>query len=168
MAQKDQTAADAAKDPSAKTRAVHVDVYAFEEDGDVLFAQAWKRDGDTKRKMGHITIDEGEGDVPIRFKLYDRTKLDLAFLAVDSSNQGGPFWCNTEDCPTAWGNCDGQITSIENLPNGGLQVVDANTGDPCTLHYALRFSAGTVAPTIYEFDPDIRNGGGSTGGGGSS
>ncbi len=152
-------------DAPVKAREVHVDVYAFEADGDVLFAQAWKREGEPKRKKGHITIDEGDGDIPIRFHLHDKTGLNLAFLPVDPAKQEGPFWCDVGDCPTAWGNGSGQISSIENLPSGMLRVVDANTGEPCTLHYALRFKAGTVAGSIYEFDPDIRNGGGSVGGG---
>lgn len=155
----------AGKEQAAKARDVHVDVYAYREGEDILFAQAWKLDGDKERKKGHIKIGEGQGDVPISFQLHNRTGLDLAFLPVDDGKQEGPFWCAMHDCPTAWGNGDGQIKSIEILPNDVLRVVDANSGEPCTLHYALRFREPKLASPTYEFDPDIRNGGGGFGSG---
>jgi hypothetical protein len=161
-----ETNPDATGDPAVKAREVLVDVYAYKEGDDVLFAQAWKLEGEQGRKNGHIKIKEGEGDVPIRFRLHDRTNLDLAFLPVGSSNQDSPFWCSAVDCPTEWGDGNGQIKSVENLPNDTLKVVDANSGDPCTLHYALRFTGKNVGSgPPYAFDPDIRNGGGGVGGG---
>lgn len=146
-------------------RPIQVDVYAYLEGDDILFAQAWRLDGDPARRKGRIEVAEGEGDVPIKFHLHDRTGLGLAFLPADPSNQQGPFWCSTGDCPTAWGDGDGQISGIDSSKNL-LKIVDANSGEPRTLHYALRFSGDPIGSgPPYEFDPDIRNGGGGVGGG---
>lgn len=148
-----------------KVRPVQVDVYAYREGDDILFAQAWRLDGDPGRRTGNIHIAKGEGDVPIKFHLHDRTGLNLAFLPADESQTEGPFWCSTEDCPTSWGDGDGQISGVESS-NKLLKIVDANKGEPCTLHYALRFSGdATASGPPYAFDPDIRNGGGGISGG---
>lgn len=149
----------------AKVRTVQVDVFAYREGDDILFAQAWRMDGDPARQKGHIEIPKGQGDVPFKFHLHDRSGLNLAFLPNDEGKQEGPFWCSTMDCPTSWGDGNGQIMDISSS-NNLLKIVDANSGDPCTLHYALRFTGdelGSGPP--YSFDPDIRNGGGGVGGG---
>ena len=157
MAKKTQ----AKKVRAVKSRAVHVDVYAYLEDDDILFAQAWKLDGERERKKGQIKIGKGQGDVPINFLLHDRTGKNLAFLDVDPGEEEGPFWCSRTSCPSRWGSGGGQITSIEKLSNTELKVIDANKGDARTLHYALRFTGTQVGSgPPYEFDPDIRNGGG--------
>ena len=149
----------------AKVRPVQVDVYAYLEGDDILFAQAWRLDGDPGRRKGHIEIGKGQGDVPIKFHLHDRTGLKLAFLPTDVDKQEGPFWCSALDCPTSWGDGSGQISGVESS-NNLLKVVDANKGEPCTLHYALRFTGAPIGSgPPYAFDPDIRNGGGGVGGG---
>ena len=148
-----------------KVRPVQVDVYAYLEGEDILFAQAWRTDGDPGRRQGHIEIGKGQADVPIKFHLHDRTGLNLAFLPADEGKQEGPFWCNTLDCPTSWGDGNGQIGDVDSSKNL-LKVVDANSGEPCTLHYALRFTGDPVGSgPPYAFDPDIRNGGSGVGGG---
>jgi len=146
-------------------RPIQVDVYAYREGDDILFAQAWRAEGDSGSRKGHIVIAKGEADVPIKFHLHDRTSLNLAFLPADEGKQEGPFWCNTLDCPTSWGDGDGQISGVDSSKKL-LKVVDANTGEPRTLHYALRFTGDAIGSgPPYEFDPEIRNGGAGVGGG---
>jgi hypothetical protein len=143
-------------DAEVTVRPLIVDVYAFRDGDDVLFTHAWKRDGDPKRNKGHIHVPKGESDVPIHFKLHDRTepKVHLAFI----SNAADAMWVDLNDCPTCAGN-GGQITFDSSAPSL-LKVTDANSGPECVLHYALRFDGdplGDCPP--YEYDPEIRNGG---------
>ena len=135
---------------------LQVDIYAFRVGDDVLFTHAWKKQGDPKSKQGKIEVPRGEPKVPIHFQLHDLTepKVNLCFYddACDS------IWVDTADCPTEAGT-GGQI---EYGPSGGnsLKVTDLNTVK-CTLHYALRFKGATTeSGPPYEYDPEIRNGGG--------
>lgn len=136
------------------------DVYAYTEDGDILFTHAWRRLGDPKRKTGKIIIGAGESAVPIQYHLHDKTtpKEHLAFLNPGSA----AMWVDLNDCPTQAG--DGGQISFEPGSNGNiLRISDANTGSPCTLHYMLRFASGQDgAGPVYEYDPEIRNGGGGS------
>ena len=135
---------------------VQVDVYAFEADGEVFFAHSWRREGAPKGAKGNIKIEEGESQVPIKFHLHDKTHLHLRFM----DTQDEPIWVDRNDCPTCWGDGDGQISEVRSSPNL-LTVTDANSGDPCVLHYALRFTGrATDSGPPYEYDPEIRNGGG--------
>jgi len=156
------------KAPVKKPLEVNVDVYAYREGDDVLFAHAWNLEGGQVRNKGRIKIGAGQGDVPINFVLHDNTKLGLAYLDVDDDGVEGPFWCSQYACPIKWGNGGGQIISIEKLSDTKLKVVDANKGGPRTLHYVLRFNGKAVGSgPPYEYDPDIRNGGGGVSSGGS-
>jgi len=141
----------------AALRPVQVDVYAFEADGEVFFAHSWRRVGAPKGNKGRIEVAKGEADVPIRFHLHDKTTLHLRFLEGEDE----PIWIDLNDCPTCWGDGDGQIRDVSSTPRL-LTVVDTNSGDECILHFALRFTGETsdVGPP-YEYDPEIRNGGGN-------
>ena len=141
----------------AIVKPVQVDIYAFEADGEVFFAHSWRGEGEPKGKKGHVSIPKGDERVPIKFHLHDRTRLNLRFMDV----KDGPIWVDLNDCPTQWGDGGGQISAVSSAPKM-LTVVDDNSGDPCTLHYALRFSGDSsdVGPP-YEYDPEIRNGGGN-------
>lgn len=139
-----------------RARPVIVDVYAYREGDDVLFSQAWKRDGDAKRVKGRIDVPAGQPETPIHFHLHDRTGLRLSFM----SPAADAMWVALDECPKCKGD-GGQITHDSVSPNQ-LKITDLNTGQPCTLHYALRFDgdAATDGPP-YEYDPEIRNGGSS-------
>ncbi|HEU0310455.1 MAG TPA: hypothetical protein VFR36_04470 [Sphingomicrobium sp.] len=152
MTQETQTSTEA---PTV-VRIVQVDVYAYREGDDILFSHAWRRQGDPNRRKGKIVIPHGEGDVPIHFHLHDRSQLNLSFLA----NPADAMWVDLNDCPTGAGNGN-QINFVHSSPNL-LRVEDDNSDPPCTLHFALRF-AGDPTPSggpPYEYDPEIRNGGG--------
>jgi hypothetical protein len=135
---------------------IQVDVYAFEADGEVFFAHSWRRVGAPKGKKGRIEIDKGESQVPIMFHLHDKSGRHLAFLDVKDE----PIWIDLNDCPTGWNKGGGQISNVKSSTKL-LSVVDANIGNGCILHYALRFTgdASSEGPP-YEYDPEIRNGGG--------
>lgn len=135
-------------------RTVQVDVYAYREGDDVLFAHAWRQQGDPKREKGQIKIPRGEKDVPIHFHLHDRSRLNLAFESTASD----AMWVSKTECPTAPGS-GGQINYDQSSPNQ-LKVSDSNS-EACTLHFALRFTGDELdGKTSYEYDPEIRNGGG--------
>jgi len=136
-------------------RTLQVDVYAYREGDDVLFTHAWRRHGDAKRLKGQLKIPHGQGDVPVHFHLHDRTGLQLAFERAPSD----AMWVSQTECPVRAGN-GGQITFLNSSPNQ-LIVEDDNSGDECVLHFALRFTGDELAGnTTYEYDPEIRNGGG--------
>ena len=148
-----KTQADAIGEVMVKP--LHVDVFAYREGDDILFAHAWRREGDPKKNKGKIKIPRGEGGVPIHFHLTDRTQLHLSFLP----SAHDAMWVDTADCPTKAGN-GGQITFLSSAPNL-LKVSDANRGNACTLHFALRFTGDSVGEgPPYEYDPEIRNSGG--------
>ena len=135
-------------------RTLQVDVYAYREGDDVLFTHAWRRQGDSGRQKGQIKIPFGEYDVPIHFHLHDRSRLNLAF----ESNPSDAMWVSDTECPTAAGN-GGQIGFDHSSPNL-LRVSDANSAAG-VLHFALRFTGNELnGSTSYEYDPEIRNGGG--------
>jgi hypothetical protein len=139
-----------------RARPLIVDVYAYLEGEDVLFSQAWKREGDAKRSKGRIDIPHGQQDTPIHFHLHDRTGLRLSFM----SPAADAMWVALDDCPTCKGDA-GQIVH-DSVSQNQLKVTDLNAGKACTLHYALRFDGNaTVEGPPYEYDPEIRNGGSS-------
>ena len=153
---------------NVKARPVQVDVYADMEGESIRFDQTWRVEGNPDTHKGHIDIAKGEADVPIKFHLHDSTGLNLSFLPSGGSKEDSPFWCSATACPTSWGDGDGQIKDVQSS-NNLLKVVDANSGEPCTLHYALRFTGNaTASGPPYAYDPDIRNGGGGVGGGGGA
>lgn len=133
---------------------LQVDVYAYREGDDILFSHAWRRLGDARRQKGQIRIPHGEGDVPIHFHLHDRSGLRLKF----ETNASDAMWVSRTECPTEPGD-GGQISYRNSSPNQ-LQVSDSNS-EECTLHFALRFTGDELnGATSYEYDPEIRNGGG--------
>lgn len=146
------TQRDAATEEMVRT--LQVDVYSYREGDDVLFSHAWRRQGDSRRQKGQINIPFGERDVPIHFHLHDRSGLKLKFESTASD----AMWVSDTECPTAAGN-GGQINFDQSNPNL-LKVSDTNS-EACLLHFALRFTGDELnGSTSYEYDPEIRNGGG--------
>jgi hypothetical protein len=125
----------------------------------VEFDHEWDAPGKPKKK-GKIEVDYGAYMVPITFHLRDETGLGLEFY---STAQDAMYVGIGPDCPTGQGNA-GQIQFNSAPKKDKLEVVDANTGDACDLKYTLRFSGNPNAAgkesAPYEYDPELRNGGG--------
>jgi len=136
-------------------RPMIVDVYAYHENGDVLFTHAWKHDGEPRRKKGPIKVPKDAPATPIHFKLHDKTNgLNLTF----KSPKEEAMWVDLNDCPTGKGN-GGQI-DYDSVTNSVLKVTDANAGGACVLHFALWFDGDPSDDgPPYQYDPEIRNGG---------
>jgi hypothetical protein len=99
----------------------------------------------------------------MHFHLHDSTGLHLKFASPTTE----AMWVSlTDTCPDKAGN-GGQISYNHPWNANILMVDDANSGPPCTLYYTLRFDGdastdpdGKQHPP-YEYDPEIRNGGGT-------
>lgn len=142
-------------------KTVVVDVFADRDGENVVFDHEWRREGDPVPKKGRIDIGFGDPPTELRFQLHDRTArpgqpgLRLSF--VEPAEQA--MWVSLGNCPQQSGN-GGQI-SFDSVNPQQLRVTDANAGDECILHYALRFNGDPAANgPPYVYDPDIRNGGG--------
>ncbi|HXH53148.1 MAG TPA: hypothetical protein VNH53_06945 [Sphingomicrobium sp.] len=140
---------------------VRVDVYAARAGDVVAFNHRW-RDRADQRKKGPIEIPNGASCVRIQFHLNDRTGLNLRFCGAGHGNPGDAFWVDSTGCPTQPSTDPQTPVSDFHVTPSQLTVVDRNSGEPCTLHFVLRFT-GDPTPEdgpIYEYDPEIRNGGG--------
>lgn len=154
------------KVPATKTKPIVVDVYAESIDGVVKFRHEWRFDGDPATKKGTIEVPAGTAGTPptrMQFHLHDQTKLHLQFIKPPSD----AMWVSqTNTCPDEAGD-GGQISYNYPWAPKLLQVDDANSGPPCTLHYTLRFDGdahtdpGGEQHPPYEYDPEIKNGGGT-------
>ena len=152
--------------PAATHKPIIANVYARLVDGVVQFDHKWKFEGDTTTKKGTIEVPPGTVGTPpatIRFHLKDSTGLNLKFWNPTSD----AMWVSTEEkCPSKRGD-GGQISYDHPWGPYKLQVVDANSGPECILYYTLRFDGdrhtepnGKQRPP-YEYDPTIKNGGGT-------
>jgi hypothetical protein len=132
--------------------------------GTVVYSHDWDFGGPVKG--GKIEVPKDTPPTNIKFHLTDRTGLNLKFYPSPSA----AFYVDFEPtCPKNAGNAKGEF-DLNDPPssssNNLLTVLDMNK-TACDLKYALRFdgdpytdSNGTHPP--YEYDPDLRNGGGGT------
>lgn len=149
------------KKDMTNVKRVQVDVRAsFDDDGGVHFDSLWRHDNDPNGvwRSGPIDLPHGPDHYRMEFDLDDKSGRSLKFYP----NPADAMYVNVGSCPTGAGNGAGQI-AFETVTNGNkkLTIKDFNQGLPCVLSYMLRFNgaaSGTGPP--YEYDPDIRNGGG--------
>jgi hypothetical protein len=157
---------------SARTRNVHVDVFANTKDGFVEFSHEWKFDDEPAPRDpgGMIDLPAGKTAYQLHFHLKDHTdpKKDLRF--IDPCSEA--MWVAVgDDCPTCAGNGAGQIQFNHSPKRHQLIVDDLNSNVPAMIFkYALRFD-GTEGQQPgnppkqcppYEYDPEFKNGGGNT------
>jgi hypothetical protein len=137
-------------------RPIIADVFATLVGGNVEFDLEWRRENDPNGKKGPIDVPNGESDTRIHFHLRDSTGLNLNFVATKED----AMWVSLVGCPPQQAGNGGQI-SYDSVSNQLLKVRDANSGDPCTLYYMLRFTGDPAGNgPVFEYDPTIRNGGG--------
>lgn len=145
---------------------VDIDVIATRhEDHGVDFVCLWQ-DANRNWHSGPIVFPYDSGEHDVEFKLDDRTGLNLNFEASASN----AIWFNANSCPTsASGDDKGQIRDKQVMSTDKkLKLKNLNTGDPCDLHYALRFTGdswtspgGKQHQAPYAYDPEFRNRGGT-------
>lgn len=113
----------------------------------------WAIDG-KHPKESSLEFPPKTGPHTIVFHLDDQTGRNLRFH--DSS----PFSAeknNGGNCPSKGAQCD--QTRVQPGGEKTLVVMNANSGDPCTINYQLTFVDGTGKSE--DVDPEIKNGGGS-------
>lgn len=149
--------------PSVDVKKINVDVSATRAaDGDVQFDCRWKTEADPvgNWNSGPISLPNGSEHYRLVFDLDDKSGRGLQFY----SNPAEAMYVQVGSCPTGPGDGNGQIVFEEvDSHKKKLIIKDYNRGPPCTLHYMLRFEGdahGACPP--YEYDPEIRNGGGGT------
>ena len=159
-------------DRSARTRNVHVDVFANTKEGFVEFSHKWKFEDEPPPpdSEGMIDLPAGKTAYQLHFHLKDNTdpKMDLSF--IDQASEA--MWVAVGgDCPTCAGNGAGQILFNHEPSKQTLVVDDLNSNVPAMkFKYALRFEgakgqqAGDPPKQCppYEYDPEFKNGGGNT------
>ena len=108
-----------------------------------------------------IDLPRNSGSHDMTFNLIDNSGKGLRFRAQASD----AMWVRTGNvCPTAPGNGNNQMSNgAVSADRMQLTINDDNSGNRRNLKYALRFD-----PAGNDYDPDIRNGGGSIGGGTSA
>jgi len=146
---------------------IDVDVVAARhEDNGVDFQCLWQ-DANGNWNSGPIIFPRNSGEHDVEFQLDDRTGLNLNFEA----NASDAIWFNVDCCPTSGSGDDkGQIR--DKLVVAGkkkLTLKNLNEGNPCDLHYALRFTGdswtspgGKQHQGPYTYDPEFRNRGGTS------
>ena len=152
----------------AKGQPIDVDVKAWIDTArnEVAFSHTWGVRGKPKGNSGKIDVAKGQPPTEIKFTLCDdQTGLDLEFY----KDPDDAMWVDfAPDCPKQKGDA-GQIT-FQSSSKKVLWVEDANSGPPCDLKYSLRFYGkekdigGVTYKPPYEYDPDLKNGGGGVGG----
>jgi hypothetical protein len=152
----------------SKSVNVEVTVLAtLHDDHGVEFHCTWPDDSGVVHS-GPITFPVGASKNKVKFRLDDKTGLDLQFL--DQPNDA--IWVDANGCPRDANGTDlGQITDKEvakdpvSSKRKKLTLTNLNT-EECNLHYALRFtgksarSGGTAEQPLYVCDPELRNRGG--------
>lgn len=133
------------------------------EDEGVEFYCIWQIDNGPWYS-GPILLANRSGDYDVDFDLDDRTGLQLEFMP----NADEAIWINSACCPfQGSGNDDKQQIRDKTVASRRqLKLKNDNSGEPCVLHYRLRFNGAAwnsangnnyVAP--YGIDPEFRNGG---------
>jgi len=148
----------------SNSRNVDVTVVAtLHQDHEVHFHCMWE-DEEGAWHSDAIEFPPGASRNKLKFKLEDRTGLDLQFL--DKPHEA--IWFDAGKCPCDGHGTDlGQITdrNVEKDPVSAkrkkLTLTNLNT-EECSLHYALRFKGKASATKVYACDPELRNRGGGT------
>ena len=152
----------------SKSLNVEVTVLAtLHDEHGVEFHCTWPDDSGTWHS-GPIEFPSGASKNKVKFKLEDRSGLELQFL----DQPDDAIWFDATGCPSSGnGNDLGQIKdkTVEKDPVSSkrkkLTLTNLNTQE-CSLHYALRFTSkaaqsGGQQP-LYVCDPELRNRGGGT------
>jgi hypothetical protein len=140
-------------------RPIWVDVRAKIKGGELDWRVKWKRSKwNPFWNEGPIDLPAGSGAHEIMFDLDDDTGLGLRFLEPPDE----AIWVMPDTCPQGKCNQGGQITPVSVEDQGKrLRVINANSGQPVELHYALNFDGTRSAHgPPYCHDPIIKNRGG--------
>jgi hypothetical protein len=141
---------------------VIVDVTAHPSGAPKPYTIDWRFVGDpTGKGDTDIVFPRNSGSHNMTFRLNDQSGKGLLFKQSGTD----AIWVKSgQGCPTGPGNGGNQMgvptVSTDRLT---LEINDDNSGSPRNLCYMLRFD-----PDGNNFDPDIRNGGGGVGSGGTS
>lgn len=157
---------------SETIKTIRVDVRASEnEDGTVKFDSYWRHAGGKPGvwKSGIIDLPHGPEHYKLTFDLDDKSGRNLKFYGTDPTHKepDQAMYCQVDPapCPPPKGNGAGQIEYLD-VDVDQLTIKDFNRDPPCTLKYVLRFDGDPfVGPDgkqypPYEYDPELRNGGG--------
>lgn len=141
---------------------IEVDVRAsLDENGGVSFDSLWRNKNGPNGvwHSGPIILPNGPDHYRMEFDLNDKSGQNLTFYPTPAD----AMYVQVGSCPSGPGNGAGQI-DFETVTNGKkkLTIKDVNQAQ-CNLHYMLRFDgkAGVGGPP-YQYDPEIRNGGGGS------
>ena len=140
---------------------VIVDVTAHPSGPPGVYSLVWRFDGQPNQPNALIDLPRNSGPCAMTFNLIDQSNNGLRFKAAGSD----AMWVRTgNQCPTGPGSGGGQMSGgVVSTDRMRLDINDDNSGNRRNLRYALRFD-----PDGFFYDPDIRNGGTGTGGGGTS
>ena len=134
----------------------------------VSFDCIWRRDNDPIWHSGPIDLPPKSGLHKLEFTLDDMSGRNLKFYPTEDS----AMWVDVAACPKSDpgnGKNNNQIEdkALDPVNKKKLTLKDRNEGPKCILYYTLRFEGDpgvdpvTGAPCPpYEFDPEIKNGGG--------
>lgn len=135
---------------------VEIDVFAHPPGSPAPFTIDWRFVGGPSRGNTPIDLPRNSGSHDMTFTLRDSSGKGLRFKSTPEE----AMWVRPgQQCPTGKGNGANQIThgSVSQPDRLVLRVNDDNSGNRRNLQYALRFD-----PEGNDFDPEIRNGGGTT------
>jgi len=142
-------------------KGIHVDIRASRAgNGSVHFDSWWQYDSDPNDlwQSGPIDLPNGPDHYRLVFDLDDKSGRHLKFY----SDPEDAMYVQVGSCPSGKGNGNNQIHfETVNSTKKKLTVKDVNRDPPCELHYMLRFDGDKVGKCPpYEYDPEIKNGGG--------
>jgi hypothetical protein len=140
---------------------VIVDVTAHPSGPPGVYSLVWRFDGQPNQPNALIDLPKNSGPCDMTFNLIDQSNNGLRFRQAASD----AMWVRPgNQCPTGPGNGNNQMSGgVVSSDRMRLDINDKNSGNPRNLKYALRFE-----PDGFFYDPDIRNGGGGVGSGGTS
>ncbi len=149
------------KHSEANVKGIEVDVRASRNaNGEVHFDTLWRNEADPKDVWRREPIDlpQGPDHYRMEFRLDDKSGHNLKFYGEPEN----AMYVQVGACPSGPGNGGGQIDFEDVDANKKkLTIKDFNHDPPCSLYYMLRFDgdrSGVCPP--YQYDPEIRNGGG--------
>ncbi len=142
-------------------KGINVEVRASRKaDGGVHFDTLWRNGTDPNGvwRCDPIDLPHGPDHYRLQFNLEDKSGRKLEFYGSPKD----AMYVKVGACPTGPGDGGGQINfEAVDANKKKLTIKDFNRDPPCTLHYMLRFE-GDPNGTCYQYDPEIKNGGGGT------
>lgn len=135
---------------------VEIDVFAHPAGAPEPYTIDWRFVGGPSQGNTPIDFPRNSGSHDMTFTLHDSSGKGLRFKGTPEE----AMWVRPgQNCPTGKGNGANQVTfgSVSQPDRMVLKVNDDNSGNRRNLHYMLRFD-----PEGNDFDPEIRNGGGTT------